>query len=466
MAKKKTGGTTFRCSSCGYSQPKWLGRCPGCGEWNTFEEQFQEADFTAGFASTAAVRHIDEAHPIPLAQVEVHDTVRITTGISEFDRVLGGGAVKRSAVLIGGEPGIGKSTLLLQAAAAVGHRVLYVSGEESAGQIRGRADRLGIPLKNIELLCTNSVENIEKVLNNVHPLVVIIDSVQTLFSPQAGSIPGTINQLKYCANELVQWVKERDAALFLTAHVTKEGVIAGPKVLEHLVDTVISFERNEDDVRFLRALKNRFGSVDELGLFRMDEKGLAAVQDPASLFIIQRQGELPAGSATVPVFEGSRVFMVEIQALTVPAKGTMTRVFSDKVDSARVSRVAAVLEKRVGLRFSDQDIYINVAGGIRLREPAIDLALALALYSARTDIPAHKNEAFIGELSLAGEIRPVRRLKPLIKTAQSLGFTQLYAPAAAGDNDDLDREVQGVSRVENLAETIKRVFAPHKENAK
>ena len=466
MAKKKTGGTTFRCSSCGYSQPKWLGRCPGCGEWNTFEEQFQEADFTAGFASTAAVRHIDEAHPIPLAQVEVHDTVRITTGISEFDRVLGGGAVKRSAVLIGGEPGIGKSTLLLQAAAAVGQRVLYVSGEESAGQIRGRADRLGVPLKNIELLCTNSVENIEKVLNNVHPLVVIIDSVQTLFSPQAGSIPGTINQLKYCANELVQWVKERDAALFLTAHVTKEGVIAGPKVLEHLVDTVISFERNEDDVRFLRALKNRFGSVDELGLFRMDEKGLAAVQDPASLFIIQRQGELPAGSATVPVFEGSRVFMVEIQALTVPAKGTMTRVFSDKVDSARVSRVAAVLEKRVGLRFSDQDIYINVAGGIRLREPAIDLALALALYSARTDIPAHKNEAFIGELSLAGEIRPVRRLKPLIKTAQSLGFTQLYAPAAAGDNDDLDREVQGVSRVENLAETIKRVFAPHKENAK
>lgn len=466
MAKKKTGGTTFRCSSCGYSQPKWLGRCPGCGEWNTFEEQFQEADFTAGFASTAAVRHIDEAHPIPLAQVEVHDTVRITTGISEFDRVLGGGAVKRSTVLIGGEPGIGKSTLLLQAAAAVGQRVLYVSGEESAGQIRGRADRLGVPLKNIELLCTNSVENIEKVLNNVHPLVVIIDSVQTLFSPQAGSIPGTINQLKYCANELVQWVKERDAALLLTAHVTKEGVIAGPKVLEHLVDTVISFERNEDDVRFLRALKNRFGSVDELGLFRMDEKGLAAVQDPASLFIIQRQGELPAGSATVPVFEGSRVFMVEIQALTVPAKGTMTRVFSDKVDSARVSRVAAVLEKRVGLRFSDQDIYINVAGGIRLREPAIDLALALALYSARTDIPAHKNEAFIGELSLAGEIRPVRRLKPLIKTAQSLGFTQLYAPAAAGDNDDLDREVQGVSRVENLAETIKRVFAPHKENAK
>ena len=468
MAKKKAGGRIFQCNSCGYSQPKWLGRCPGCGEWNTFEEQFQEADFTPGFASSAAaVRQTDEAHPIPLEQVEVHDTVRITTGISEFDRVLGGGAVKRSAVLIGGEPGIGKSTLLLQAAAAaaagtVGQRTLYVSGEESAGQIRGRADRLGVPLKNIELLCTNSVENIEKVLNNLNPLIVIIDSVQTLFSPQAGTIPGTINQLKYCANELVQWVKERDAVLFLTAHVTKEGVIAGPKVLEHMVDTVISFERNEDDVRFLRALKNRFGSVDELGIFRMDEKGLAAVQDPAALFIIQRQGELPAGSATVPVFEGSRVFMVEIQALTVPAKGTMTRVFSDKIDSARVSRVAAVLEKRIGLRFSDQDIYINVAGGIRLREPAIDLALALALYSARTDIPAHKNEAFIGELSLAGEIRPVRRLKPLIKTAQSLGFTQLYVPAAAGDGDEPEPAMQGISRVENLAETIKRAFGTGK----
>ena len=228
MAKKKAGGRIFRCSSCGYSQPKWLGRCPGCGEWNTFEEQFQEADFTPGFASSAvSVRQTDEAHPVPLEQVEVHDTARITTGISEFDRVLGGGAVKRSAVLIGGEPGIGKSTLLMQAAAAAGQRTLYVSGEESAGQIRGRADRLGVPLKNIELLCANSVENIEKVLNNLNPLIVIIDSVQTLFSPQAGTIPGTINQLKYCANELVQWVKERDAALFLTAHVTKEGVIAG-----------------------------------------------------------------------------------------------------------------------------------------------------------------------------------------------------------------------------------------------
>lgn len=459
MVKKKSASKNFRCSSCGYSQPKWLGRCPACGEWNTFEEQFLEAAGPAGFAvNVAGMQLTNEAHPIPLEQVAVHNTARITTGILEFDRVLGGGAVKCSAVLIGGEPGIGKSTLLLQTAAAAGTRTLYVSGEESAGQIRGRADRLGVPLKNIELLCTNSVENIEKVLNSLHPILVIIDSVQTLFSPQAGAIPGTINQLKYCAHELVQWVKERDAVLFLTAHVTKEGTIAGPKVLEHMVDTVISFERNDDDVRFLRALKNRFGSVDELGIFSMDEKGLAAVEDPATLFIVQRQGALPAGSAAVPIFEGSRVFMVEIQALTVPAKGAVTRVFSDKIDSARVSRIAAVLEKRLGLRYSDQDIYINVAGGMRLREPAIDLALALALYSARTDIPAHKDEAFIGELSLAGEIRPVRRLKPLIKTAQSLGFTKLYVPQSTGESDDIESVLQGVSYVETLAETIKHVF--------
>ena len=456
--------TVFFCRNCGYESAKWMGQCPSCKEWNSFvEEPVKGKGSRASTGSFSAGGNLQPKNqPLLLSEIKSGDgEERFDTHFKELNRVLGGGLVKGSLVLIGGDPGVGKSTLLLQSArffSMDGRSVLYVSGEESAGQIRGRADRLGIPLKNIELLCTNSVENIEKVLNNLNPLIVIIDSVQTLFSPQAGTIPGTINQLKYCANELVQWVKERDAALFLTAHVTKEGIIAGPKVLEHMVDTVISFERNEDDVRFLRALKNRFGSVDELGIFRMDEKGLAAVQDPAALFIIQRQGELPAGSATVPVFEGSRVFMVEIQALTVPAKGTMTRVFSDKIDSARVSRVAAVLEKRIGLRFSDQDIYINVAGGIRLREPAIDLALALALYSARTDIPARKNEAFIGELSLAGEISPVRRLKPLIKTAQSLGFTQLYVPAASGDGDEFDPAMQGVSRVENLAETIKYAF--------
>ena len=460
MAKKKTGDLAHRCNKCGYTQARWLGRCPECGEWNTFEEVTINQDYSAAERSIAE-KFVKEAHSVPLDAIEANDAVRLSTGIAEFDRVLGGGAVKRSAILIGGEPGIGKSTLLLQAASASSSgsvkKVLYVSGEESGGQIRSRADRLNLPLKNIELLCTCRLEDVERVLNKVNPVFVIIDSIQTMYSADAGAVPGTINQLKLCAHELVSWVKERDSVLFLTAHVTKDGNIAGPKVLEHLVDTVISFERTEDDVRFLRALKNRFGSVDELGIFSMDESGLKAIDDPSSLFITNRIGPLPAGSAAVPVCEGSRVFMVEIQALTVPAKGAVTRVFSDKIDSARVSRIAAVLEKRIGLQFSDQDIYVNVAGGIRLKEPAADLAIALALYSARANIPAQKEGAYIGELSLAGEIRSVKKLKQRIKTAQSMGFTKVVSPPPS-DSEAGDINTSQLFKAEDLSSAIKKVF--------
>ena len=460
MAKKKTGDLAHRCSKCGYTQARWLGRCPECGEWNTFEEVTINQDYSAAERSIAE-KFVKEAHSVPLDAIEANDAVRLSTGIAEFDRVLGGGAVKRSAILIGGEPGIGKSTLLLQAASASSSgsvkKVLYVSGEESGGQIRSRADRLNLPLKNIELLCTCRLEDVERVLNKVNPVFVIIDSIQTMYSADAGAVPGTINQLKLCAHELVSWVKERDSVLFLTAHVTKDGNIAGPKVLEHLVDTVISFERTEDDVRFLRALKNRFGSVDELGIFSMDESGLKAIDDPSSLFITNRTGPLPAGSAAVPVCEGSRVFMVEIQALTVPAKGAVTRVFSDKIDSARVSRIAAVLEKRIGLQFSDQDIYVNVAGGIRLKEPAADLTIALALYSARANIPAQKEGAYIGELSLAGEIRSVKKLKQRIKTAQSMGFTKVVSPPPS-DSEAEDINASQLFKAEDLSSAIKKVF--------
>lgn len=460
MAKKKTGDLAHRCNKCGYTQARWLGRCPECGEWNTFEEVTINQDYSAAERSIAE-KFVKEAHSVPLDAIEANDAVRLSTGIPEFDRVLGGGAVKRSAILIGGEPGIGKSTLLLQAASASSSgsvkKVLYVSGEESGGQIRSRADRLNLPLKNIELLCTCRLEDVERVLNKVNPVFVIIDSIQTMYSADAGAVPGTINQLKLCAHELVSWVKERDSVLFLTAHVTKDGNIAGPKVLEHLVDTVISFERTEDDVRFLRALKNRFGSVDELGIFSMDESGLKAIDDPSSLFITNRTGPLPAGSAAVPVCEGSRVFMVEIQALTVPAKGAVTRVFSDKIDSARVSRIAAVLEKRIGLQFSDQDIYVNVAGGIRLKEPAADLAIALALYSARANIPAQKEGAYIGELSLAGEIRSVKKLKQRIKTAQSMGFTKVVSPPPS-DSEAGDINISQLFKAEDLSSAIRKVF--------
>ncbi len=449
-AKKKTGSTAFRCSSCGYTQPRWLGRCPDCGEWNTLVE-IVETDSSFASAVPGQGRHTAAAaRAVPLSAVDMREGTRLSTGMAEFDRVLGGAAMKRSAVLIGGEPGIGKSTLLLQAAARAetAGRVLYVSGEESASQIRARAERLRLPLDRIEILCTGRLEDIDRALTEINPVFVIIDSIQTVYSPDAGAIPGTVNQLKLCAHDLVSWVKERDAVLFLVAHVTKEGLIAGPKALEHLVDTVISFERNDDDVRFLRALKNRFGSVDELGIFQMTAEGLITVEDPAGLFIVRRTGALPAGVSVVPVFEGSRVFMVEIQALTVPAKNSLTRVYSDRIDAARVSRVAAVLEKRAGLRFSDQDIYINVAGGVRLTESAIDAALAAALYSARTDIAVPAGTALIGELSLAGEVRPVNRQKQRVKAAAALGFGRVIAPEA-GD---------GAVTVHGLQEMLTALF--------
>jgi len=378
----------------------------------------------------------------PLASLECKDESRVSSGIAELDRVLGGGIMKRSAILVGGEPGIGKSTLLLQTAAAAQtkSRILYISGEESASQIRLRAERLGLggenSLERIEVICTGNLEEIEMALNAVKPSLVMVDSAQTLFSADAGTVPGTVSQMKFCSYELVAWVKEHDAALFLVAHVTKEGVIAGPKMIEHLVDTVLYFEQNDktaglcggQDCRFLRASKNRFGSVDEIGIFTMGDKGLVPVEDTGTLFLVRREGEFPAGVATAAVLEGSRTILVEIQALTIPAKGAVSRVFSDKIDSGRVSRVAAALEKHLGLRLSDQDLYVNVAGGIRITEVGVELALACALYSARTGLALPGGLAIAGELSLTGELRPVNRLPTRIKTAASLGFGSFLYP--------------------------------------
>lgn len=445
MATKKDT-TIYTCSECGYSQAKWSGRCPQCQNWNTFVESSSKA-VPKSLASSALPTV--KMKPVSLSEVNALEGSRLKTGSAEFDRVLGGGAMKRSVILIGGEPGIGKSTLLIQTCAAISQKlkdvpaksvakmrisgetsgkVLYVSGEESASQIKNRADRLALDTSAIQILCTTRLEDINDAFDELNPSLVIIDSIQTVSSVEAGVIPGTIGQLKYCAAELIGWAKERDTVMIMTAHITKDGNIAGPKTLEHMVDTVLSFERSADDVRFLRAEKNRFGSIDELGIFAMGDKGLLEIADPSSLFITRRSGAFPAGVAIAAVFEGSRAFLVEIQALTVPAKSSMTRVYSDRIDSARVSRVAAVLEKRAGLKFSDQDIYINVAGGVRLSESAIDSALAAALYSARTDLALGENTVVMGELSLAGEIRPVSRLKQRIKAAESMGYDRIVAP--------------------------------------
>jgi DNA repair protein RadA/Sms len=434
---KKQKAFVYRCSACGHEEPKWLGRCPECGEWNTLIETAASSP-ASGFGKNPAAL---PPQSLPLSSIDGQEGGRIGSGIPELDRVLGGGIMKRSAILVGGEPGIGKSTLLLQVAAAARTkgRVLYISGEESAGQIRMRADRLGLfdagtaDLSRIEIGCSGRMEDITTLLDSVKPVIVLVDSAQTLYSTEAGQTPGTVNQMKYCAWELISWVKERDAALFLAAHVTKEGLIAGPKTLEHMVDTVLYFEgaasaANDGESRFLRASKNRFGSVDEIGIFTMGERGLVPVEDASRLFLVRREGGLPPGVATAAVVEGSRGLLVEIQALTVSSKGGISRVFSDRIDSARVSRVAAALEKHLGIRLSDQDIYVNVAGGIRIAEVGAELALGCAIYSARTGLVLPAELAIAGELSLTGEIRPVRRVPGRVRAARSLGFTQFLGP--------------------------------------
>ncbi|MDR0375865.1 MAG: DNA repair protein RadA [Treponema sp.] len=459
---KKQKNFIFKCSNCGHEEPKWLGRCPECGEWNTLIET-ASSDSAAG---ASRGRHAKTPYSYPLSSVDPQESVRISSGIAEFDRVLGGGIMKRATILVGGEPGIGKSTLLLQAAAAVRTqgRVLYISGEESAGQVRMRADRLGIMDRDerggdrIEICCVSALEDIKIVLEAVRPVVIIVDSAQTLHTDMAGLTPGTVNQMKYCSWEMISWAKEHDAALFLVAHVTKDGAIAGPKTLEHMVDAVLYFEQNDGDCRFLRAAKNRFGSVDEIGIFTMGEKGLSTVEDPSLLFLVSREGELPSGVATAAVLEGSRALLVEIQALTAPAKGAVSRVFSDRVDQARVSRIAAILEKHLNLRLSDQDLYINVAGGIRITEVGVDLAIAAALYSARTDVPLPVKTAIAGELSLAGEVRPLRRLAGRVKAGKSLGFETFIGPASDEANMDL-------TAVKDIKSAIRTLFAPSSDHA-
>jgi len=471
MKKQKT--LIYKCSSCGHEEPKWLGRCPECGEWNTLIETSILRGGSGMEASGIGRRRGTKELPItlPLAAINPVEGSRIGSGIGELDRVLGGGIMKRSSILVGGEPGIGKSTLLMQTAAAAltKGRILYVSGEESAGQLRLRADRLGLNkdkniMERIEILCSGNLNEIETVLNNVKPVLILVDSAQTLYSEDASmntsrSVSGSINQMKFCTFELIAWAKEHDAALFITAHVTKEGVISGPKTLEHMVDTVLYFEQSDktsglngtDECRFLRAVKNRFGSVDEIGIFTMGEQGLSPVPDTGRMFLVRREGDLPPGVATAAVLEGTRTILVEIQALTIPAKSTISRVFSDKIDSGRVSRISAALEKHLGLRLSDQDLYVNAAGGIRVTEVGVELALACALYSARTGLTLPSDLAIAGELSLTGEIRPVRRLSNRVKTAASLGFNSFLGPAS-------ETPETGLRPATNIKSVIKLIY--------
>ncbi|WP_037570738.1 DNA repair protein RadA [Spirochaeta cellobiosiphila] len=419
MATKKK--IHYLCQECGHTEPKWLGKCPNCGSWNSFTE-FKEDIVSTKYQPPKVTEQVS------LSELKQESVERISTGLSEFDQVIGGGLMRGSCLMIGGEPGIGKSTLMLQLAGKKNSTTLYISGEESALQIKNRASRINISQESIDLLCTNHLEDVLSLINKKTYDFVMIDSIQTLYSSEVGPNPGTVQQLKYCAFELIQRCKAKGITLFLIAHITKGGAIAGPKTLEHMVDTVLYFETSGSELRILRSTKNRFGSVDELGIFSMEQSGLKEIGNPESLFLPQREDIMPTGVSISAVYEGSRVFLVEIQALTVSAKGGLGRVYSDKIEQARINRIAAVLEKQLGINLNDQDIYVNVAGGIKLGETGIDLALAIAIYSAKTNITPPVNSVFAGEISLSGEVRPVSHMDRRKKAAENLGFNNFVGP--------------------------------------
>lgn len=429
MSKGKS--TAFVCESCGHDEAKWLGRCPSCGEWNTFKEISLRKSST----SNQGKRKVAISTPQLLASIEPSPPQRYPTGMVELDRVLGGGLSPGTSVLLGGEPGIGKSTLMLQTAVKLPGKGLYISGEESSSQLKNRADRLEINQKNLHILCETDLNSIMDNLERTVPDYVVVDSIQTMMSVESGSIPGTSNQLKIATYRLITWAKAKNVPIFLIAHVTKEGIIAGPKVIEHMVDTVLYFDQSSADLRILRASKNRMGSVDELGLFRMEAKGLEPITDPTGIFLEYRKQDPPIGSAVAAVYEGSRILLVEIQALVVPSKGTGGRVYSDRIEAARVSRIAAVLERHAGLRMQDQDIYVNVTGGLRINDTGADLAVALALASARKEkaLPAHLS--VFGEITLAGEIRHIPHVRRRIKSAVDSGMTHWLSAGSAEESE-------------------------------
>lgn len=451
MAKAQVN---YVCQSCGSVTSKWAGKCEACGEWNSISEETSES---AGprYAGSMAASGGGRGQVIQLSELRGVDRPppRMLTGMSEFDRVTGGGLVPGSALLVGGDPGIGKSTVLLQACAKLalaGHRVLYISGEEAESQVRLRAERLGLAHAPVALAAETNLRNILATLRaEKTPPIVVIDSIQTVWSDTAESAPGTVSQVRACSQELIRFTKERGATVILVGHVTKDGQIAGPRVVEHMVDTVLYFEGERGhNFRILRAVKNRFGATDEIGVFEMTSEGLAEVPNPSALFMGDDSANPVSGSAVFAGMEGTRPLLVEIQALvTETSFGTPRRAVVGW-DSGRLSVVMAVLEARGGIGFGQHDVYLSVAGGLRISEPAADLAVASALLSARLDIPAPRKAVFLGEISLSGIIRPVHLTDSRLKEAQKLGFSAAIGPPSRKNNHKInEKEGSGLKLV-------------------
>jgi DNA repair protein RadA/Sms len=424
--KSRVRRSLFRCQQCGAARPRWQGKCDDCGAWNTLAEE------TA--PSMEPPRRLTSfSTPVtPLALIQAESALRRMTGLSEFDRVLGGGLWPGSLILLGGAPGIGKSTLMLHAAdrlARAGEKVLYVSGEESLGQVKGRADRLGVKNDSLLLLSETSLENILDAVREHTPTTVIIDSVQTVYKSELSGTPGSVGQIRECAAEFLHLAKGMGITVFLLGHVTKEGDLAGPRVLEHMVDTVLYFETERHDVhRVLRAVKNRFGPTNEIGVFEMTGQGLAEVTNPSLLFLGEHDGPGPAGTAVVGALEGSRPLLVEVQALVTRTLFGMPRRQAAGVEYNRAMILMAVLDKRCGFHFESQDVYVSTTGGLDVKEPAADLGLAAAMASAARERPVPPKTLWLGEAGLGGELRPVAQAAERLEEARRLGFTHAVLP--------------------------------------
>lgn len=415
---------TFVCQGCGYSSLKWMGKCPNCGEWNSFVEERVAATKKRGTAPS---------EPVKLNEIESDEQSRWVAGISEFDRVLGGGIVPGTIILIGGEPGVGKSTLLLDISsnlARKGKRILYVSGEESVYQIGLRAKRLGVETENLFLLFETSVENIIESIKKVHPSIVIVDSIQAIFDADIGSSPGSVSQVRECTSKLTKVAKEKEIALFLVGHVTKIGMIAGPRTLEHMVDTVLYLEGDRtQSFRILRAVKNRFGSINEIGVFEMAKNGLVEVKNPSMIFLDER-GFNTSGAVVVSTIEGTRPILAEVQALVSPTRYPVPQRVIVGSDYKRFSILLAVLERRAGYNLGGFDVFCNVVGGLKILNPSADLGLVVAVASNFDDRPCNNGTVVIGEIGLGGEVRAVTQIERRVKEAERLGFTRCIIPIA------------------------------------
>jgi DNA repair protein RadA/Sms len=455
MAKAKT---IYSCTECGGQVLKWQGQCPHCQAWNTLVEAVAEALPSANrFALATEAGKLQR-----LAEVEAHEASRIATGIEEFDRVLGGGMVAGGVVLLGGDPGIGKSTLLLQSLAAVGRgrNVLYVTGEESSQQVALRARRLGVDAGHVHILPEINLEKIQAVISAEKPDVAVIDSIQTLYSGQLQSAPGSVAQVRECAAQLTRLAKSTGATIVLVGHVTKEGALAGPRVLEHMVDTVLYFEGDtHSSFRLIRAFKNRYGAVNELGVFAMTDKGLKGVSNPSALFLSQHDGEV-AGSCVMVTQEGTRPMLVEIQALVDEAHAPNPRRLSVGLEQNRLALLLAVLHRHAGIACYDQDVFVNAVGGVRITEPAADLAVLMAIVSSLKNRPLPPKLVVFGEIGLAGEVRPVQRGQERLREAAKLGFTQALIPHANRPRQTIaGLEVMPVRRVEEAVVKVRELVS-------